>query len=48
MSEKMPRKTAAQAEGDLTMITIDVRAGKLYFDCEYATTRKSKPKPTGG
>ncbi len=33
---------APESEGDLTMITIDVRAGRLYFDCEYATTRKSK------
>lgn len=36
------------AEGDVTLITIDVRDGTLFVDCQYATTRPSKPKHKGG
>jgi hypothetical protein len=51
LSEATKAKAAAQsacrapiAEGDITLITIDVRAGTLYVDCHYATTRPSKPR----
>lgn len=39
---------APTAEGEITMITIDVRAGKLVGECDYASTRQSKPKRKGG
>ena len=35
-------------EGDITMITIDVRAGQLFIDCQYGTARRPKPKTKGG
>lgn len=38
---------APTVEGELTMITVDVRAGQLVGRCQYASTRPSKPKKGG-
>ena len=38
---------APAVEGEITIITIDVRAGQLVGVCQYAATRPSKPKKGG-
>ena len=38
---------APSVEGEITQITIDVRAGQLVGECQYASTRQSKPKKGG-
>ena len=38
---------APAAEGEVTLITVDVRSGRLFVDCQYAQTRPSKPRKGG-
>lgn len=35
---------APTIEGEVTLITVDVRSGALHVDCHYASTRLSKPR----